>query len=153
MSVQNQRRRVLLVHNLRRRKMQQNLARTTSLGGRSPSGKISRQPSKHRLKGTCTNPSCKKWHSPEFLFYKTKEECKFKEKCSYVHCRVEEQERKRSKRNGNKSAVGYIEGDTAIRLCISRHGAAEIFIDFTEELNHVETNPMCATHQSRVTSC
>ena len=55
---------------------------------------------------TCTNPSCKKWHSPEFLFYKTKEECKFRKKCSYAHRLVEEQPSKRSKKNDNKSTVG-----------------------------------------------
>ena len=36
--------------------------------------------------------------------------------------------------------------DTAIGLCISRRGAEEIYIDFTEELNHAETNPMCSIH-------
>ena len=35
-------------------------------------------------------------------------------------------------------------------MCISRHGAAEIFIDLTEELNHAKTNPMCSLHQSRI---
>ena len=35
---------------------------------------------------------------------------------------------------------------------MSRHGAAEVFIDFAEELKHTETNPMCSIHQSRATS-
>ena len=38
------------------------------------------------------------------------------------------------KRMTTKVQWDYIEEDTAIRLCISRHGVAEIFIDFTEEL-------------------
>ena len=67
--------------------------------------------------------------------------------------RVEEQPSKRPKKNGNKSAVDYIEDYTmTIRMCISRHGVAEIFIDFTEELNHDEINPMSSTHQSRIES-
>ena len=35
---------------------------------------------------------------------------------------------------------------------ISGYGAAEVFIDFTEELKHTEANPMCSIHQRRVTS-
>ena len=35
---------------------------------------------------------------------------------------------------------------------ISGYGAAEVFIDFSEELKHTEANPMCSVHQSRVTS-
>ena len=38
-------------------------------------------------------------------------------------------------------------------LCISRYGAAEVYNDFEEELEHAEANPMCSIHQSRVTSC
>ena len=29
---------------------------------------------------------------------------------------------------------------------ISRYGAAEVYIDFTEELRHTETNPTCSIH-------
>ena len=79
------------------------------------------------------------------MFYKKKEGCKFGEKCSFAHRLVEERPSERFTKNGNKSS-----GDTAIGLCISRHGAAEIFIDFTEELNHAETNPVISIHQSRV---
>ena len=32
------------------------------------------------------------------------------------------------------------------------YGAAEVFIDFTEELRHTETDPMCKIHESRCTS-
>ena len=35
---------------------------------------------------------------------------------------------------------------TTIGLRIPGYGAAEVFIDFTEELRHTETNPMCAIH-------
>ena len=40
----------------------------------------------------------------------------------------------------------YVENYTTIRLRISRYGAAEVFIDFAEELKHTETNPMCSIH-------
>ena len=42
---------------------------------------------------------------------------------------------------------------TTIVLRISGFGAAEVFIDFEQELKHTETNPMCLIHKSRRTSC
>ena len=60
---------------------------------------------------------------------------------------------KRSKRNGDKSAVAMLKKYTTIGLRISGYGAAEVFIDFSEELKHTETNPMCKIHKSRRTSC
>ena len=56
---------------------------------------------------------------PICLFYKTKEGCKFREKCSYAHHWVDEQSSKRSKKSGDKSAVGYVEEYTTIGLRIS----------------------------------
>ena len=50
----------------------------------------------------------KKWHPPECLFYKTKSGCGFGKKCSYAHRQVEEQPSKRSKKNGDKSAVAML---------------------------------------------
>ena len=47
---------------------------------------------------------------------------------------------------------GYVENYTTIGLRFSGYGAAEVFIDFAEELKHTETNPMCKIHKSRVTS-
>ena len=94
------------------------------------------------------------------------------EKCSYAHRQVEEQASKRFKKNGDKSAVAMLERNeqpqrtgrptcfgrllvkyTIIGLRIPGCGAAEVFIDFAEELKHTETNPMCKIHQSRRTSC
>ena len=51
-----------------------------------------------------------------------------------------------------QKCCGYIEGHTTIGLRISRYGAGEILIDFTEELKHYETNPTCSIHQSRIAS-
>ena len=67
-----------------------------------------RWPSKDHLKGTCTNSFCEKWHPPECLFYKTKSGCSFGEKCSYAHRQVDEQPSKRSKKNGDKSALAMV---------------------------------------------
>ena len=52
--------------------------------------------------------SVKKWHPPECLFYKTKSGFRFGEKCSYAHRQVDEQPRKRSKKNDDKSAVSML---------------------------------------------
>ena len=75
------------------------------------------------------------------------------EKCSYAHRQVDEQPSKRSKMSGDKGAVAMLKNTRQLRLRISRYGAAEVFIDFAEELKHTETNPMCSIHQSRGTSC
>ena len=74
----------------------------------SPSGRMSRWPCKDYLKGTCTNSFCEKWHPPECLFYKSKNGCRFGEKCSYAHHHVDEQPSKSSKKNGDKSAVAML---------------------------------------------
>ena len=42
--------------------------------------------------------------------------------------------------------ITFCEEYTTIGLRISGYGAAEVFIDFAEELKHTETNPMCSTH-------
>ena len=84
---------------------QRNASRTRSPRGKSPSGRMSRCPCKDYLKGICTNSFCDKWHPPECLFYKTKSGCRFAEKCSYAHRRVDEQPSKRSKENDDKSTA------------------------------------------------
>ena len=58
--------------------------------------------------GTCTYSFCDKWHPPECLFYKSENGCRFGEKCSYAHRQVDEQPSKRSKKNGDKSAVAML---------------------------------------------
>ena len=83
-------------------------SRTRSPRGRSPSGRMSRWPCKDHIKGTCNNSFCEKWHPPECLFYKTKSACKLGEKCPYAHRQADEQPRKRSKQNGDKSAVALL---------------------------------------------
>ena len=120
----------------------------------SPSGRMFRLPCKDYLKGTCTNSLCEKWHPPECLFYKSENGYRFGEKCSYAHRQAEEQPSKRSKKNGDKSAVAKLKSTRQIiGLCISGYGAAEVFIDFAEELRRTETNPMCSIHKSCRTSC
>ena len=50
---------------------------------------------------------CEKWHPPECLFYKSENGCRFGEKCSSAHRQADEQPTKRSKKNGDKSAVAF----------------------------------------------
>ena len=85
-----------------------NASTTRNLRGRSPSGRVARLPCKDYLKGTCTDPFCEKWHHPECLFSKSENGCRFREKCSYAHRQVDEQPSKRSKKNGDKSAVAML---------------------------------------------
>ena len=142
---------------------ERNASRTRSPRGKSPSGRMFRLPCKDYLKGTCTNSFCERWHHPECLFYKTKSGCRFGEKCSYARRQVDEQPSKRSKKNGDKSAVAMLKKHepndwterpvvcllikyTTSGLRIPGYGAAEVFIDFTEELRLTEANPMCSIH-------
>ena len=48
-------------------------------------------------------------------------------------------------------SVQFIER-TTIGLCLSRHGAAEVDVNLTEELRHAETNPTCEIHEGYCTS-
>ena len=52
--------------------------------------------------------SVKKWHPPECLFYKSESGCRFGDMCSYARRQAEEQPSKRSKKNGDKSAVALL---------------------------------------------
>ena len=92
--------------------MQQNerkTSRTRSPRGRSPSGRTSRLPCKDYFKGTCTNSFCEKWHPPECLFYKTKSGCQIWEKSARSRiARLMNSQAKRSKKNGDKSAVAML---------------------------------------------
>ena len=71
-------------------------------------GKWLRLPCKDYLEGTCTTLFCEKWHLPECLFYESENGCRFGEKCSDADRQVEEQPCKRSKKNGDKSAVATL---------------------------------------------
>ena len=100
-------------------------SRTRSPRGKSPSGRKSRWSCKDYLKGTCTKSFCEKWHPPECLFYKTKSRCRFGEKCSYAHRQVDEQPRKRSKKNDDKSAVAMLKKNDwheNVRQPVVKHG-------------------------------
>ena len=95
--------------------------------------------------------------------------CKFGDKCSNAHRQVDELPSKRSKTNGDKSAVAmlkkneqnyraerpvvydYSSNTRQFGLRIPGYGAAEVFVDFAEELTHL-ANPMCKIHKSRCTS-
>ena len=142
---------------------------------------MARLPCKYYLKESCTTPFCDKWHPPECLFNKSESGCWFGEKCSYAHCQVDEQPSKRYQKNGDTSAVAMLKKDESydrtMKLVVcrdtshERHGpvvcnssntrqlgfvlqesrAAEVLIDFAEELTHTETNQMCKIQKNRRT--
>ena len=86
-------------------------SRTRSPRDISPSGRMSRWPCKDYFRGTCNNSYCKKWHPPECFFHKTKNGCRFGEKCSFAHRQVVTQPTKWSKSNNDKSAVFILKKD------------------------------------------
>ena len=131
------------------RQNERNASRTRSPRGKSPSGRMSRWPCKDYLKGTCTNLFCEKWHPPECSASLRMDA----DLGSCAHRQVEEQPSKRSSKEWWQKCSGYAEKYTTIGLRISGYGAAEVFIDFAEELRHTETNPMCSIYKSRRTSC
>ena len=90
---------------------ERNASRTRSPRGRSPSGRMCRWPRKDYFKGTYNNSFCEKWHPPECSFCKTKSGCRFGKQCSCAHSQVDEQPRKRSKNNDDKSAVAIVKKD------------------------------------------
>ena len=51
----------------------------------------------------------------------------------------------------DESAVAMQKSTRQLGCVFSGYGAAEV--DFAEELQHTETNPMCSIHQRRRTSC
>ena len=93
-------------------------SRKKNLRGRSPSGKFARQPCRDYLNGICTKSPCDHWHPTKCQFYKIESGCNGKPS--------------KNRKNGDKSAVAF-EKCTTVGLRISRHRAARIFIDFTEE--------------------
>ena len=116
-----------------------NASRTRSPRGRSPSGKMARLPCKDYINGTCTTPFCEKWHPPECLFYKSEKGCRFGEKCSYAHRQVDEQPNKRSKKNGDKSAVATLK--------ITRQlGCVFQEMEPPKSSSVLRANPMCSIH-------
>ena len=105
-------------------RVSENASRTRSPIGKSPSGRIFRLPRKDDLKGTCTNSFCEKWHPPEYLFYKTESGSRFGEQCSYAHRQVDEQPRKRFKKDGDKGAAAMLKNhesyDGTVKPVVSR---------------------------------
>ena len=103
-------------------------------------GRMFRWPCKNYLKGTCTNSFCEKWHLPECLFYKTKSCCRFEEKCSYAHRQVDEQPGKRSKKNGDKSAVAMLKKHEL-------HDRTGKSLFAVTHVTRKATDLLCAAHQ------
>ena len=129
---------------------ERNASRTRSPRGKSPSGRMFRLPCKDYLIGTCTNSFCEKWHPPECLFYKTKSGCRFGEKCSYAHRHVDEQPSKRSKKNGDKSAVAMLKKHESYDRT---HQVHDNWVAFSRLWSRrTETDPTCKIHESRCTS-
>ena len=120
-------------------------------------------------KETCTNSFCEKRHPPECLFYKTKSCCRFG---MSVRMHIDKLKNRLAKglKECWQKCNGYVEEEwassqnretcfgcvlinyTTIGLRVPGYEAAEVFIDFTEELRHTETDPMCKIHKSRCTS-
>ena len=83
-------------------------SRKRNLRGRSPSGKTNRQPCIDFLQGSCTKLLCDYWHPPECQLCQSETGCKFGDKCSFPHWKVQEQPSKKPKKGGDKSAAAIV---------------------------------------------
>ena len=84
-----------------------NASRTRSPRGKGPSGRMSRWPCKDHLKGTCTN-SVKNGILRSACSTSQKNDADLGKSALIAHRQVEEQPSKRSKKNGDKSAVATV---------------------------------------------
>ena len=161
-SVQKWHSRILLRALLRRQSVK-NASRTRSPRGRSPSGKMARLPCKDYLKRNLHQFILWKMASSRMLVLQVGEWMHIflhVGKWNQIWVKVLlsaspgwwQASQKVSKEWWQKCS-GYVENYTTIGLRISRYGAAEVFIDFTEELRHTQNDPMCSIHKSRRTSC
>ena len=116
------------------------MSRKRNARGRSQSEKFFRQPCQDFLLGTCTKSPCECWHLPEFQFL-----CLIRFVNSAISARFRtgrlrnsqtESQRKATfptkKRKRRLECCGSCENCTTVVLCIPRHRAARICIDFTK---------------------
>ena len=89
---------------------------------------------------------------PNVSFFKSELVCKFGNKSTFPHKKVEEQPNKTPKKGADKSTVAFVERFTTVGLRIAGHKAAGIFIDFTEGYKSLGTNSTSTIHQSYATS-
>ena len=99
---------------------------------KSNHGAILRLPCRYYLKGTCTRSPCEYWHPPECQLHKTETGCKARDKCLFLHQKVEEQPNKRPNKghyshkrreSNDKHAVANCENCTKIGLHLARLGS------------------------------
>ena len=105
-SVQNRHQKPL--HPLSHQHKGRTASRKKNLRGQSPSGKFARQPCKDFLKGTRTKLRCDCKQPLKCQFYKSESGCKFGNKCSFPHKKVEVQPHKKPKKGGDKNTVAMV---------------------------------------------
>ena len=74
------------------------VSRKRSIRGKRNHGAIIRPLRRYYLKGTCTRSPCEHWRPPERHFHKTETGCKAGDKCSFPHHKVDEQPKKKRKK-------------------------------------------------------
>ena len=103
------------------RQNERNASRTRSPRGKSPSGRMSRWPCKDYLKGTCTTSFCEKMASSRMLVLQFREWLQIWWKVLVMRTtRLKNSPAKRSKSNGDKSAVAMLKkGDWHERASVT----------------------------------
>ena len=135
------------------RQNERKASRTRSPRGKSPSGRKFRLPCKDYLKGTCTLHSVKSGILQNASSTSPRVDANWEKSALMRSARWKNSLAKGLKKNGDISVVGMLKITRQNWVAYFRIRAAEVFIDFAEELKHTETNPMCKIHKSRRTSC
>ena len=89
------------------RQNERNASKTRSPRGKSPSGRMFRLPCKDYLKGTCTNSFCEKWHPPECCSTSPRMDADLGKRALMRIAKLNNSLAKRSKKNGDISAVAH----------------------------------------------
>ena len=71
------------------------------------------------MKRTFATLPCDYWHPPKCQYYKSETGCKFGDKCSFPHWKVEEHQNEEPKNGGDKSAVAIVK-DVRLLGCVSQ---------------------------------
>ena len=150
--MQNRHQKLLHPLNHQHKEVEVHRGKRTSEGGVHLGSSLDRQPCRDYLKGICAKSQCDYWHPPECQFSESESGCKFGDKCSFAHRQFEGEPSKKTKKEGDKSAVASFERCTTIGLRISGHRAAGIVTEFTEE-NKSGINSTSAIHKSYAASC
>ena len=121
------------------------MSRKRSIRGKDNTGPFFDNRADIILKGTCTRTSCGYWHPPECQFYKNETGCKAGDKCLFPHCKVDEQTKKKPKKEllpkrrerNDKNAMAIVKSVSQLG-CVSQDSDALVSQDRKSRGNQMQ---------------